>query len=63
MKIVMLHACKNIESLLITEINERLAEWQSQHFHVEIVSVNQMITLIPQVGCPDMLLTLVIVYK
>ena len=65
MKIAMLSACKNIESLLITEINEKLAEWQSRnYFGVEIVSVSQMITLIPhEHGCSDMLLTLVIVYK
>lgn len=63
MKTVMLHACKNIESLLIEEINEKLEKWHSEHSNVEIVSVSQMITLIPQIGCPDLLLTLVMVYK
>ena len=63
MEVVLLHAVSNIEHILIEEINRKLVDWESKNPGVEIVSVNQMITLVPNIGCPDLFLTLVIVYR
>ncbi len=63
MKVEILHAESNIEYLLIDRINEKLTDWGLKHPNAEIMHVNQKITFVPDIGCPNLLLTLVIVYR
>ncbi len=57
------YAKSNIEHILIFEMNRKLAEWESKHSNAEIMHVDQKITFVPDIGCPNLLLTLVIVYR
>ncbi|MDO8442718.1 MAG: hypothetical protein Q7S81_00405 [bacterium] len=63
MKIIMLHACSVREEAVIRDINRELDKWHEKNKGAEIVSVSQEITIVPGTACPDIFLTLVIVYK